>query len=71
MTKLLNEKKIINFKVDQMISWSLPEHLNDYLFWEKILLMLKIDFNSLLNKFDCFLFDQWGVIHDGKKNLVL
>ena len=38
MTKLLNEKKtIINFKVDQMISWSLPEHLKDYLFWEKVL----------------------------------
>jgi NDP-sugar pyrophosphorylase family protein len=37
MTKLLNEKKkIINFKVDQMISWSLPEHLQDYLFWEKV-----------------------------------
>ncbi len=37
MTKLLNDKKrIINFKVDQLISWSLPEHLSDYLFWEKI-----------------------------------
>lgn len=37
MTKLLSEKKtIINFKVDQMISWSLPEHLKDYNFWEKI-----------------------------------
>ena len=37
MTKLLNEnKKIINFKVDQMISWSLPEHLLDYLYWERI-----------------------------------
>ena len=37
MTKLLNEnKKIINFKVKQLISWSLPEHLSDYLFWEKI-----------------------------------
>ncbi len=36
MNKLLDEKKkIINFKVDQMISWSLPEHLGDYLFWEK------------------------------------
>tara|TARA_A100001015_G_scaffold319997_1_gene444824 strand:+ start:1769 stop:3259 length:1491 start_codon:yes stop_codon:yes gene_type:complete len=36
MNKLLNEKeKIINFKVDQMISWSLPEHLKDYLFWEE------------------------------------
>ena len=37
MTKLLNEKKkIINFKVEQLISWSLPEHLSDYLYWEKI-----------------------------------
>ena len=37
MTKLLNEnKKIIDFKVNQMISWSLPEHLMDYLYWEKI-----------------------------------
>ena len=36
MTKLLNDKKkIMNFKVDQLISWSLPEHLRDYLFWEK------------------------------------
>tara|TARA_B110000444_G_scaffold258445_1_gene299424 strand:+ start:5617 stop:7107 length:1491 start_codon:yes stop_codon:yes gene_type:complete len=36
MNKLLNEKKkIINFEVDQMISWSLPEHLKDYLFWEE------------------------------------
>ena len=36
MNKLLNEKKkVVNFKVDQMISWSLPEHLNDYIFWEK------------------------------------
>ncbi len=26
-----------------------------------------IKFKYLLNKFDCFLFDQWGVIHDGKK----
>ena len=25
----------MNFKVDQLISWSLPEHLRDYLFWEK------------------------------------
>ncbi len=42
MTKLLNEKKkIINFKVDQMISWSLPEHLKDYLFWEKIFTNVK------------------------------
>jgi len=37
MTKLLKEKKtIINFRVDQMISWSLPEHLKDYIFWEKV-----------------------------------
>jgi len=36
MTKLLNQKKkIINFKVNQLISWSLPEHLEDYIFWEK------------------------------------
>ena len=36
MNKLLNEKKkVINFEVDQMISWSLPEHLKDYLFWEE------------------------------------
>ena len=37
MTKLLEEnKKIINFKVNQLISWSLPEHLSDYLYWERI-----------------------------------
>ena len=36
MTKLLYEKKkIVNFKVDQLISWSLPEHLMDYIFWEE------------------------------------
>ena len=36
MTKLLKQKKkIINFKVNQLISWSLPEHLEDYIFWEK------------------------------------
>ena len=29
--------------------------------------MLKVKFNYLINKFDCFLFDQWGVLHDGKK----
>ncbi len=29
--------------------------------------MKKIKFNSLIKKFDCFLIDQWGVIHDGKK----
>ena len=28
--------------------------------------MKKIKFNSLIKKFDCFLIDQWGVIHDGK-----
>ena len=26
-----------------------------------------VKFRDLVNKFDCFLFDQWGVIHDGKK----
>ena len=37
MTKLLEEnKKIVNFKVNQLISWSLPEHLSDYLYWERI-----------------------------------
>ena len=29
--------------------------------------MKKIKFKSLIKKFDCFLIDQWGVIHDGKK----
>ena len=29
--------------------------------------MKKVKFKDLINKFDCFLFDQWGVIHDGKK----
>ena len=29
--------------------------------------MKKVKFSSLLKKFDCFLLDQWGVIHDGKK----
>ena len=29
--------------------------------------MKKTNFNFLVNKFDCFLFDQWGVIHDGNK----
>ena len=24
-------------------------------------------FKQLSKNFDCFLFDQWGVIHDGKK----
>ena len=28
-------------------------------------------FKQLSKNFDCFLFDQWGVIHDGKKNLTL
>lgn len=37
MAKLLSEKKIIKtFLVDQFISWSLPEHLSDYLYWENI-----------------------------------
>ena len=37
MAKLLTEKKIIKtFLVDQFISWSLPEHLSDYLYWENI-----------------------------------
>ncbi len=29
--------------------------------------MKVIKFKNLIDKFDCFLFDQWGVIHDGKK----
>ena len=29
--------------------------------------MKLVKFKDLINKFDCFLFDQWGVIHDGKK----
>mgnify|MGYP001161468581 FL=1 len=29
--------------------------------------MKVVKFKDLLNRFDCFLFDQWGVIHDGKK----
>ncbi len=29
--------------------------------------MLKVKFDYLIKKFDCFLFDQWGVLHDGKK----
>lgn len=29
--------------------------------------MKEVKFKNLLNKFDCFLFDQWGVLHDGKK----
>ena len=38
MNKLLQEnKKIYNFEVDQFISWSLPEHLLRYNYWEKII----------------------------------
>ena len=29
--------------------------------------MRVIKFQDLIDKFDCFLFDQWGVLHDGKK----
>lgn len=29
--------------------------------------MKKVKFKDLVDNFDCFLFDQWGVIHDGKK----
>lgn len=29
--------------------------------------MKEIKFKNLIDKFDCFLFDQWGVLHDGKK----
>ena len=29
--------------------------------------MKVVKFKDLLDKFDCFLFDQWGLIHDGKK----
>ena len=36
-------------------------------FGKKSLAMLKVKFDHLINKFDCFLFDQWGVLHDGKK----
>lgn len=28
--------------------------------------MKKVNFNYLIDKFDCFIFDQWGVLHDGK-----
>jgi HAD superfamily hydrolase (TIGR01459 family) len=28
--------------------------------------MLKVKFDYLIKRFDCFLFDQWGVLHDGK-----
>ena len=28
--------------------------------------MRKVEFNYLIKKFDCFIFDQWGVLHDGK-----
>ena len=37
MDKMLKDNlKIYNFEVDQFISWSLPEHLQKYLFWENI-----------------------------------
>lgn len=37
MDKMLRDKlKIYNFEVDQFISWSLPEHLKRYNYWEKI-----------------------------------
>lgn len=37
MNKLLKEKlKVYNFEVDQFISWSLPEHLQKYNFWESV-----------------------------------
>ena len=36
-------------------------------FGKKFLLMKEIKFKNLIDKFDCFLFDQWGVLHDGKK----
>ena len=29
--------------------------------------MLKVKFDYLIKRFDWFLFDQWGVLHDGKK----
>ena len=36
MIKLIQEKKkVLNFNVNQFISWSLPEHLEDYNYWEK------------------------------------
>ena len=34
---------------------------------KKFLIMKLVKFKDLINRFDCFLFDQWGVIHDGKK----
>jgi len=38
MNKLIEDKKIVKvFLVDQFISWSLPEHLLDYLYWERII----------------------------------
>lgn len=38
MNKLITDKKIVKvFLVDQFISWSLPEHLLDYLYWERII----------------------------------
>ena len=32
--------------------------------------MKKVKFKDLVDNFDCFLFDQWGVIHDGKKKFL-
>ena len=34
---------------------------------KKFLIMKLVKFKDLINRFDCFLFDQWGVIHNGKK----
>ena len=37
MDKMLRDrKKVLNFEVDQFISWSLPEHLRKYNYWEMI-----------------------------------
>ena len=37
MDKIIKDKKkIYNFEVDQFISWSLPEHLKSYNYWEEI-----------------------------------
>ena len=37
MNKIIKDKKkIYNFEVDQFISWSLPEHLQSYNYWEEI-----------------------------------
>ena len=36
MLKILRDNKnVMSFMVDQFISWSLPEHLETYVFWEK------------------------------------